>query len=253
MALKTFLFLVALVLSSHAHILPEDLSEAIPIGIAKRAACNADNALRNLRDKRYSSSASIFCSVFLQSTITNTLTAAATSPPTVTATPPAKTITISQSVIITNSVTTFTTLYPPAESTFVKRGDNIPYPPWISATYPISRTTLAPLTSTVTSSFTSTVSAISTSVIIGPPIACGPIGCSNGPGFFGQQAGLPDVASCKSACAGMPTCKSYQFGIPGSTSICNLYTVEVAVTYAPGHSTDDICKTFKFYDIQCVV
>lgn len=34
--------------------------------------CNADNCLRNLRDKRYSSSASAFCSTFIQPTVTNT-------------------------------------------------------------------------------------------------------------------------------------------------------------------------------------
>lgn len=34
--------------------------------------CNADNCLRNLRDKRYSSSASDFCSTWIQSTVTNT-------------------------------------------------------------------------------------------------------------------------------------------------------------------------------------
>ncbi len=55
--------------------------------------CNADNALRNLRDARYSVSASAFCSTWIQSTVTDTDYAVATTYNTATVTPEAATIT----------------------------------------------------------------------------------------------------------------------------------------------------------------
>lgn len=64
-----------------------------PILDRRAAVCNADNCLRNLRDKRYSSSASVFCSTFIQSTVTNTFYDIATEQKTITETPPAVTIT----------------------------------------------------------------------------------------------------------------------------------------------------------------
>lgn len=53
----------------------------------ERTVCNADNCLRNLRDARYSSSASVFCSTWIQSTVTNTQYAIQTDHQTVTQTP----------------------------------------------------------------------------------------------------------------------------------------------------------------------
>lgn len=65
--------------------------------------CNADNCLRNLRDKRYSSSASEFCSTWIQSTVTNTQYAVQTDHQTVTQTP--------DPVIVTDVVVQYVFLY----------------------------------------------------------------------------------------------------------------------------------------------
>ncbi|KAK6352125.1 hypothetical protein TWF730_008956 [Orbilia blumenaviensis] len=251
MSLKSLLILAAFAATSQA------LPEGLPKGFINRrsgsAGCNADNALRNLRDKRYSSSASLFCSEWLQSTLTNTLQITATASATATETPEPITVTVPETVTITNIETTYQTEYPTAVNTFVKRGE-IGYPAWLSATYPASRvssacscfiespspavtetftttvatvtntatTTLGPLTATETSFATATASATETVTITGPSIACGIIGCVGIPGSQGfldqtyaEIASPPDGVSART----IQECKNFCL----STSGCVTY------------------------------
>ncbi|KAF3927966.1 hypothetical protein ABW20_dc0109304 [Dactylellina cionopaga] len=276
MAIKHFLLFAALVAGSQAQ-------ELFPL--SKRAACDSDNALRNLKDKRYSSSASIFCSAWLQSTITNTLSVTATSSATTTETPPADTAVVSETVTVTNTETTVTTEYPTAVNTFVKRGDDVPYPTWLTTAYAPSRVssacscfitspsapvvltatttiatqtntatvTLSPLTNTVTTFFTDTASATATQVITGPEIPCGATGCSNAVGFIDATLEASTAEACKTFCQGNSSCKSFQFGLIPDYSVCHIFETEVAETYANGYSTDEGCTPFKFYDVKCIV
>ncbi|KAK6499121.1 hypothetical protein TWF481_011692 [Arthrobotrys musiformis] len=276
MSLKSLLFLAALAVSSQAR--PEG---GINGPLTKRTGsngCNADNALRNLRDARYSSSASLFCSEWLQSTITNTLSLTVTASATATETPEPVTVTTETTDTVTNTETTFTTEYPTAVNTFFKRGE-IGYPTWLAATYPATRvssacscfisspsaaitatytttvatvtntatTTLEPLTGTETSITTATASATTVAVQTGPEIPCGVVGCTNGAGFIDWQS-LADRAACKSLCKSTTGCLSYQW----SSWHCTLFDVEVGETYATGYSTDVNCANYRFYDARCL-
>ncbi|EPS43552.1 hypothetical protein H072_2431 [Dactylellina haptotyla CBS 200.50] len=115
--------------------------------LEERAQCNADNCLRNLKDQRYSSSASVFCSEWLRSTLTNTISVLSTVSVTATITPPHATLTsISSSIqTITATITQTTTITAPnggGGMTLVKR-EIIGYPAWLSATYPATRVSSA--------------------------------------------------------------------------------------------------------------
>ncbi|RVD88915.1 uncharacterized protein DFL_003078 [Arthrobotrys flagrans] len=281
MSLKSLLVLAALAVSSQAR-LPDGIIHNGPL--TKRAGgtgCNADNALRNLRDSRYSSSASIFCSVWLQSTLTDTLSVTATSSATSTETPEPVTVTISATDTITNTETVYTTEYPTAVNTFAKRGE-IGYPTWLAATYPATRvssacscfiaspsppvvttftttvatvtntatTTLDALTNTETSFITVTASATKVITETGPEIPCGATGCSNGSGFLDATAAT-QIGQCQAFCLSHASCKSFQFS--ATFGHCNIFEVEVKDAYATGFSTNPVCSLFKFYDIRCVV
>jgi hypothetical protein len=77
-------------------------------------------SLRNLRDARYSVSASAFCSTYNQITVTQTLKFAGLTTQTVAVTP--------------DPVTVSTTNFQQLPNTFVKRAGG-PYPTWLPATY----------------------------------------------------------------------------------------------------------------------
>ncbi|KAK6523384.1 hypothetical protein TWF281_001364 [Arthrobotrys megalospora] len=279
MSFKTLVLLAALAASSRA--LPTENRDSDYSGplVGRTNGCDADNALRNLRDKRYSSAASIFCSEWLQSTITNTLLVTATASATATETPQPVTVTVPETVTVTNTETSYTTEYPTAVNTFVKRGE-IPYPTWLSASYPATRvssacscfiptpspaatttltttvatqtntatTTLEPLTDTATSFITATASATTIITETGPEVPCGVTGCGDGTGFF-DQSSQSSAAGCLAYCEADSSCKSFQWGV----GICNIFDVEVAGTYAIGTSTDPTCSDFKFYDVKCVL
>jgi len=146
---------------------------AIPRDIARlvkeRDVCNADNCLRNLRDKRYSSSASAFCSTFIQSTVVNTQYAIATDHKTNTETPPPVTVTnviveydrppslplcarcttctqecscCPSSDLLNPTATEIVTQYSTIPDPRYKRGAQ-PYPTWLSASYPPERVSSA--------------------------------------------------------------------------------------------------------------
>ncbi|KAK6339930.1 hypothetical protein TWF718_009319 [Orbilia javanica] len=274
MSLKSLLVFAALAASSQARAV-----EGGPL--AKRIVCNADNALRNLRDSRYSSSASIFCSQFIQSTVTDTLFVTATSSETATETPEPNTVTISLTDTVTKTITTYPVEYPTAVNTFFKRGE-IPYPTWLPATYPVSRVssacscfiaspsapvvttftttvatvtetateTLEPLTKTKTSLATVTVSTTRVIVQTGPQIPCGVKGCNTGIGFI-HNLGSSTVTQCRDLCLSTPSCKLYQFSGPYYS--CFLFSVLLHETYATGSSGAEVCAQFKFYDPRCIV
>ncbi|EPS37274.1 hypothetical protein H072_9019 [Dactylellina haptotyla CBS 200.50] len=282
MAVKTFFLLAALTVGSQA----QDVRFVGNGPLTKRAdGCDSDNLLRNFRDKRYSASASDFCSAWLQSTITNTLSVTATVDATATETPVPNTATLSETVTITNTETTLTTDYPTAVNTFAKRGSDVPYPGWLAATFPPVRvssacscfipspspvvvltatttvatqtntatTTLEPLTNTVTTLITQTASATATQVITGESIPCGATGCSNGIGYLGYSDDATTLTACKDFCKSSEGCLTFQFGSTADYTICHIFETPLADTYATGESTDGLCTPYKFYDVRCVV
>ena len=85
-------------------------------------------SLRNLRDKRYSASASAFCSTYIQSTVTETAKVAA--------------ITTKTDFVTPDAVTVTSTKFMTLQNTFVKR-DAQAYPTWLPASYPPSRVSSA--------------------------------------------------------------------------------------------------------------
>ncbi|KAI9837127.1 MAG: hypothetical protein M1837_003123 [Sclerophora amabilis] len=118
-------------------------------GISKRAVCNADNLLRNLRDARYSVSASAFCSDYIRKTVTATIPVTGTATITDTVTPAPVVNTVVDSATVTAVTTTTTTtsvggptsVYVAASSAPAKR--DVPYPSFLAATYPASRVSSA--------------------------------------------------------------------------------------------------------------
>ncbi|KAK2592676.1 hypothetical protein QQS21_009643 [Conoideocrella luteorostrata] len=212
--------------------------------------CNADNCLRNLRDKRYSASASDFCSIWIQSTITNTVYAVATDRQTVTQTPVPVTATAKATVDYTyvtgtETVTKYTTI---ADPRYAKRQENI-YPAWLSTSYPASRVssacscfiatpspaiketvtlttstdaqtatqTLDPVTNTITQTATNTIPAVAKQTIIGGGLRCGIKGCVSSSAYLKgfTISEVPTLQACKAACMARPDCKSFDWGING--------------------------------------
>ncbi|KAK6508035.1 hypothetical protein TWF481_006451 [Arthrobotrys musiformis] len=245
----------------------------------RRSGCNGDNLLRNLRNRKYSSSASIFCSEWLQSAAT-TIPATATIFVTVTSAPEVETIIQTRTTTVTGTDTVLTTIFPTAINTLVKRVE-IPYPPWLANTYPPARVSsacscfvvpptggvltltavtqtntrtesLLSLTATQTSLVTQTASVTATSVIEGGPVPCGVIGCTDSDGFYDQLEGST-LAGCRNFCQNTPSCQSFQFGSPNSDTVCNIFETNVADAYANGFSSDANCQQFRFYDLRCLV
>lgn len=80
-------------IDKRTNLITERSSSSIIKARTGSGGCDADNVLRNLRDKRYSSSASAFCSTYIQSTVTNTDYTTAVTTVTETVTPATLTIT----------------------------------------------------------------------------------------------------------------------------------------------------------------
>ncbi|UNI16777.1 hypothetical protein JDV02_003182 [Purpureocillium takamizusanense] len=244
--------------------------------------CNADNALRNLRDARYSVSASAFCSTWIQSTVTDTAYAVATGYDTATVTPEAATITDHAVVPATvttgtDTITVYTTI-PPAGP--YKRGQGA-YPPWLSASYPVERvssacscfisapspaihqtvtltTSTQTLTNTVTaetptttitetSTSTTNVAATATSVVTR---RCGVVGCGKITSIIEASLQYKTLADCKARCLAVPSCKAYSFGGPG-TPVCTLGKVPAKDFYSELSPLFPQCKVTKLYDATC--
>ncbi|KAF3216713.1 hypothetical protein TWF191_008956 [Orbilia oligospora] len=108
--------------------------------------CTANNVLRRLRDKRYSKSASAFCSKYIRSTITDTVLVPATITTEKTKTPPPTFVTVTDVSILTETDTsTSTFLVPTTEVPIPKiaKRSKIAYPPWLSTQYSPSRVSSA--------------------------------------------------------------------------------------------------------------
>ncbi|KAF3313725.1 hypothetical protein TWF173_005795 [Orbilia oligospora] len=180
--LATFAALIGLV---HAHALPAAHPVAIPaeglttediiklsegylpsdFNLKKRTGsrgCTSNNVLRRLRDKRYSKSASAFCSKYIRSTITDTVLVPATITTETTKTPPPTFVTVtdvsyvytvlififlnSKGTILTETDISTTTLFIPTTQVpipKIAKRSQMAYPPWLSTQYSPSRVSSA--------------------------------------------------------------------------------------------------------------
>ncbi|KAF3212743.1 hypothetical protein TWF679_005632 [Orbilia oligospora] len=214
--------------------------------------CTANNVLRRFRDKRYSKSASAFCSKYIRSTITDTVLVPATITTEKTKTPPPTFVTVTDVSILTETDTsTSTFLVPTTEVPIPKiaKRSKIAYPPWLSTQYSPSRVssacscfiaapckptrvtktivtgtvtafsktkTLPPVVSTITESVT-TITTI-TSIVAKPKV----INCKVTPACRSMSAPGIDLLTgytyeqCKKLCLETEGCLSTQFGVGGS-------------------------------------
>ncbi|KAK6523039.1 hypothetical protein TWF281_002461 [Arthrobotrys megalospora] len=263
------------------------LAAGAALNIQERAACNADNCLRNLRDKRYSSSASLFCSKWLQSTITQTFYDVSTTYTTATSTPEVATIT--DDVTITELTTTGTvTIYPTVtdDPRYAKRGE-IGYPKWLSGTYPATRVssacscfivspspvvhvsvTLTTSTATIVNTVTlPTITTFTTLTVteaqpvaattnVNVPIHCGIHGCPTIPsrGPFSQM--YPFHGSwkdCRDVCRGNDLCVAFSYAAfgGGPTRSCQLLVQDASQSYWAELGLTNFCDEFRLYDRGC--
>ncbi|KAK6337178.1 hypothetical protein TWF718_009961 [Orbilia javanica] len=269
------------------------LSEGYPppdFNVRKRDGCHADNVLRLLRDKRYSSSASAFCSKFIQSTITDTVLAVATITTEATETPPLTSVTVTEVSILTETDTSTSTSFISTTAVpipnIVKRSQ-IAYPPWLSTQYSPQRVssacschitapcpathvtntivtgtatafsktiTLPPVVSTITESVT-TLTTI-TSIVATPKI----INCKVTPACRrGDRPPLGDIVfnytheQCKKRCLETAGCLSIQYGFTGSVQgVCFLNPWTVEDTYGPEISmASSVCAWWYMDDVEC--
>ncbi|UNI16561.1 hypothetical protein JDV02_002987 [Purpureocillium takamizusanense] len=248
----------------------------------RRAACHDDNVLRNLRDKRFSASASEFCSTYIQSTVTQTAYESTTHQ-TVTATPV-------ETVAATTIVYT-ATFTPGIHTTYVwstiqdprynwKR-DAPAYPTWLPVTYEPSRVSsacscfitspAAPAQQTVSSTgvltitdtdvlptvTTTLVSTVTTELFTVPTVTatvgieCGLRGCTTEDWVL-MSRNEPKFEDCVSLCKIWGNCVSLQWN--AVDSICNLLKDNATVVYNP-NTPDNLaaCRNFQIYDWQCVI
>ncbi|KAJ6437412.1 PAN domain-containing protein [Purpureocillium lavendulum] len=247
--------------------------------VKARNVCNADNCLRNLRDKRYSVDASAFCSTYIQSTVVNTKYAIATDHQTSTQTPPPVTVTDVEVTDLLNPtatvvVTQYSTIPDPR---YNKRGAQ-PYPTWLSASYPPERVssacscfipspspaiqqtvtlttstetvvaveTLPPVTQTVDVTSTHTIDVIATeTATVG--VTCGIKGCVWGNSLLLQSTNaFSTIAQCKALCASNPACQSFQWS--QDLHYCNIGSAPATQFWA-----SPSCSNFKVYDLACSI
>ncbi|MCJ1399328.1 Mucin-2 [Xylographa trunciseda] len=206
--------------------------------VAKRAlpTCNHDNLFRIFLDARYSSSASAFCSYYIESTSTVTATTVPVIPVTSIVTLPA-------------SVTDFVTVTPAAMKK--RSASATPTAPDGAATYPASRLSSAcsclvtpstvTTTSTVTSPSTTTVTldvtaAAPTETVFAPAAYCGQIiaGATTGLGYVaecgvtytGDSPGSYETAAsytdCLNLCDNDGYCGYFSFLLTATTDNCYL-------------------------------
>lgn len=229
-------------------------------GLTKRTTqpgvCHSNNLLRNLRDKRYSVSASAFCSTYIQSTVTETANVLAVTTETAVITPDAVTVTSTNFVTLPN--------------TFEKRAAQ-PYPTWLPATYPpqsvssacscfVSPSAPVTVTTTITTG-TNTVSTTTTAPTPTSTITVDAQGHCAVPGCHQSRALKTTVneaftaRDCINQCAGTSSCQVVQFGADGSgssrTYYCNMFAAPIAEVYASGTSTDSYCSTYLFFEVGC--
>ncbi|KAI9682918.1 MAG: hypothetical protein M1829_006354 [Trizodia sp. TS-e1964] len=232
-------------------LVPRDLvcNNGFCSSVSKRAVCNADNALRDLRNPRNSVDASAFCSSYIRPTVTvvNSLT-----------------VTTSTQVVTTIPVTT---VIVPNSVVPKQRRDSV-LPSYV-ATYPTSRISsacscfisAAGLTTTYTTT-TTTVPVTATTTTTGPVSTvtvtsdCGLVGCYNGSGLIVDTVDniTTTAALCEAKCAATTGCLSFQFGQNSPTDtnrVCNLFNVPVGQNYAGFDPSNTYCNQFTLYSVTC--
>ncbi|KAI9676054.1 MAG: hypothetical protein M1817_000797 [Caeruleum heppii] len=250
--------------------------------LSKRQTCNADNLLRNLRDKRYSSSASAFCSKFIQSTIESTVSVAASTTTTATSTPaPIVESVVESSTSVVLSTTTTTSFGTEATVTLKKR-EAVPYPSFLATTYAPSRVssacsclvtpspaatssvtvttgtntltdtiTLDPSTTTTTSTTTTVTSSTSTATVVDSSLQCGRPGCGRSERTLAVLQPLP-MSGCAQQCNMQPLCTFYQVaGSDPNFMTCTLYRGTFQEVYDQISSSIPACQPFRFFDRRC--
>jgi len=204
--------------------------------IAKRAlpTCNHDNLFRIFLDSRYSSSASAYCSYYIESTSTVTATTVPVIPVTTVVTVPA-------------SVTDFVTVTPAP----MKKRQATPTAPDGAATYPASRlssacsclVTPSTVTTTKTLTLTTTTTVVEdmtapapTETVFAPAAYCGQIliGAETGYGYVvecgvtytGDNPGSYETAAtytdCLNLCDNDGYCGYFSFLLTATTNNCYL-------------------------------
>ncbi|KAK6497004.1 hypothetical protein TWF481_001983 [Arthrobotrys musiformis] len=252
--------------------------------VQERGRCNADNCLRNLRDHRYVSSASAFCSKWLQSTVTDTFYDVATTYTTVTSTPEVVTVTNDVSITITTTTGT-NTIYSTVigDPRYVKRG-RIGHPKWLDGGYPASRVssacscliaspspavhlsiTLTTSTATVVNTLTLPTSTTLTTLTVTQtqPVAattsvpetvyCGLHSCSTIPSRGPFQQIYPfrgTFEACRDICRGNSMCLSFEYAwFGGNVGSCQLMIQSANDAYWP--EVAQRCQSFRIYDRGC--
>ncbi|KAK6510766.1 hypothetical protein TWF506_009863 [Arthrobotrys conoides] len=257
----------------------------------KRDGCNSDNALRLLRDKRYSVSASAFCSKFIQSTITDIVLVPATVTTETTKTPPPTSVTVTEISVLTETDTSTSISFIPTTvvpiPNIVKRSQ-IAYPSWLSTQYSPSRVSsacscfiTAPLTPThVTNTIvTGTTTAFSKTITLPPVISTITesvttittvtsivatskiINCKVTPACRdGSAQPLGDLmfgytyAQCKTKCLETEGCLSSQSGVVGTAveGVCLLSASTVENTYGDISRVSSVCTWWYMDDVECI-
>ncbi|KAF3079144.1 hypothetical protein TWF569_009360 [Orbilia oligospora] len=255
----------------------------------KRDGCTSNNVLRLLRDKRYSESASAFCSKFIQSTITDTVLVPATITTETTETPPPTFVTVTDLSILTETDTSTSTLFIPTTDVpipKIAKRSQIAYPSWLSTQYSPSRVssacscfitapsnpthvtntivtgtttafsktiTLPPVVSTVTESvttITTITSIVGTSKIINCKVT--PACRTLGSLPLDLLTGYT-YEQCKTRCLETEGCLSIQFGVAGSVQgACLLSASTVEDTYGEISRESPICAWWYMDDVECI-
>ncbi|KAK5989629.1 hypothetical protein PT974_07883 [Cladobotryum mycophilum] len=223
----------------------------------ERTVCNADNCLRNLRDQRYSSSASNFCSTFIQSTVINTFYAVTTDKKTVMATPPVIIVTDVQ-VVNAAAITGTDTVTASACSCFIATPApaiqqsltlTTPIETQISTDILPTPTTIITQTSTITSNVAATETAYA-------GVRYGHRGCSvgtNGPNIE-STTNYPTLQLCKARCMQVPECTAFQFTTYNPASpYCNLARVDANSWWYLYSAGNAICDSARLYDRNCAI
>ncbi|KAJ6441413.1 PAN domain-containing protein [Purpureocillium lavendulum] len=246
-----------------------------------RAACNNDNVLRAMRDKRFSSSASDFCSTYIRPTVTQTAYAS-TEHQTVTATPTETVFDVSTRTVVNTMGIHTTYIYSTIDDPrYNWKRDAPAYPTWLGQTYEPSRVSSAcsclitspaapaqqtvsvtdPVTVTDTDFLpTATVTVHTTTkkniytvptVTATLGIECGLRGCTYD-SYVLRSTNEKAFSDCVYQCGYWGNCVSIQWN--AIDSFCNLLTDNATVVYNPETANNlDYCRNYQIYDWQCVM
>ncbi|KAI9657889.1 MAG: hypothetical protein M1829_006851 [Trizodia sp. TS-e1964] len=205
--------------------------------IAKRDVCNADNALRALRNSKVSAEASLFCSTYIQPVVTGTTTLTTTAA-TATATFTPNTVTRCDAPLPSYIAT-----FPPSRissacSCFINPSNLVATTQTLTSTASITATTTTTLPAP-------TATATETIVV---PIACGPaiVGCTYDTHSIGSTDPKTSVDQCRIACSATPNCVAFQFG--PARGVCNLFNAPAADDSAG--VPVPACNAYKIYNLS---